>query len=75
MKEPKYTIGQMIEWKRSEYVIQGIRNYQDYCWVYDFFPTRNTIVPFHFTGIPESEISPAYITKKWWKFWQSKGDT
>lgn len=57
MSEPKFKIGQEVKWNGQKIIIQGFRNYQDYCWVYDFFPKTGTILPFHFTGIPEREIS------------------
>lgn len=69
MIEPKFKIGDEVIWKGQKYVIQGVRNYQDYCWVYDFFPTTNTLLPFHFTGIAEIEIRQ-FKNKRWWEFWK-----
>lgn len=56
-EKPKYAIGQTVLWKTKEYTIQGFRDYHGLSWVYDFFPTKDTIVPFHFTGIAEAEIT------------------
>lgn len=68
-KEPLFKIGQEVKWKGKILIVQGVRNYQDYCWVYDFFPTTDTILPFHFTGISEKEISEIPC-KHWWEFWK-----
>ncbi len=66
---PKFKIGQEVRWQVYTLIIQGVRDYQGHSWVYDFFPTTNTIVPLHFTGIPEREI---YVirSKRWWEFWK-----
>ncbi len=69
MADPKYVVGQIVKWHGHEYVIQGVRSFYGVSWVYDFLPTSDTPVPFHFTGITELEIRPSHITKKWWKFW------
>lgn len=70
-ENPRFKLGEEVLWKKKKLVIQGIRNYQGYCWVYDFCPTTDTIVPFYFTGIAESEISPIATSKKhWWEFWK-----
>lgn len=69
VNDPKYKIGETVLWSGQKLVIQGIKNYQDYCWVYDFFPTKDTILPFHFTAIPEIEIT-ALPAKRWWEFWK-----
>jgi len=69
--KPKFKIGQQVIWKSQVLTIQAIRSYQDYGWIYDFFPTQGTILPFHFTAIPESELR-ALSSKKWWQFWKEE---
>lgn len=68
--EPKYKIGEEVIWKSQKLVIQAIRNYQDVAWIYDFFPTTGTILPFHFTGIAEREIQAIQKPKRWWELWK-----
>lgn len=68
VKEPKFKIGEQVRWKNFTVVVQGFREYGD-AWVYDFFPTQNTLLPFHFTGIPEREVR-TFRTKRWWEFWK-----
>jgi len=68
MTDPKFKVGQEVMWNGQKLTIEARHYYQDYCWVYDFAPTKGTILPFHFTGIYESEIS-AISKKPWWRFW------
>ncbi len=67
MNEPKYKIGDTVWWNGCSRKIEAVRNYQNYCWVYDF--EKHPTLPMHLTGIAEQHLR-VKRDKHWWEFWK-----